>query len=210
MAQELSSKNTLTKLKRIFLKATFILLTISAVFAIIAILISGNELTFKILATTLLLSLFSLINTNNILRLSNEQKIVKITAASALIANVIWLAPLLFMLWGPIPGYTVETRAFWTFIWQITLTGLTIAITSTITSKFICFYHTKNSAIQALASLTIISSILLSLLWLINIWFLPSTGFSWQLYTILLIFFVFGAITAPILIKIKHSEQPTE
>lgn len=61
MAQELSSKNTLTKLKKIFLGATFILLTASAILAIIAVLISGNELTFKILVTTLLLSLFSLI-----------------------------------------------------------------------------------------------------------------------------------------------------
>lgn len=204
MTSNLFSSTTLTKFKNISLKATIILLATSAIVAIITILISGNEFTFKILATTLLLSLFSLISTNNILRLSSEQKIVKITAASALIADIIWILPLLFMLWGPIPGYTVKTRAFWTFVWQITLTGLTIAIASTIASKFICFYRTKNSAIQALASLTIISSTVLSLLWLTNIWFMPSIGLPWQLYTIFFIFLVFGTIITPILAKVKH------
>ena len=204
------SKTTLTKLKQILLTSTIILLATSAVLAIIAILIPGTVFTFKVLATTLLLSLFSLISTNNILRLNSEQKIVKVTAASALIANIIWLLPSLFMLWGPMPEYTVKTRAFLAFAWDIILTGLTVAISSTIASRFICFYHTKDSAIQALASLTVISSTVLSLLWLVNIWFSPSTSFPWQLYTILLIFLVFGAITTPILAKVKHSNTHEE
>lgn len=198
------------KLKTILLRATIILLATSTLLAIIAILISGNEFTFKVLGTTLLLSLFSLISTNNIMRLNHEQKIIKATAATALIANIVWVIPLLFMLWAPIPGVTVKTRAFWTFVWDITFTGLTVAIASTIISRFVCFYRIKNSAIQALASLTIISSTILSLLWLINIWFSPHGAFPWQLYAIFSIFLVFGAIITPILVKVRHSNPPQE
>jgi len=210
MKSKLFSQVTLAQIKQIFLKATIILLALSAILAIIAILISSNEFTLKILGTTLLLSLFSLISTNNILRLGSEQQIVRIAAVSALIADFIWLIPWLCVLWGLMPQYNLNTSSFLTSTWDLIFTGLIIAVASTIVSNFINFYHIKDSTIQALASLTIISSIILSILWLLDIWFEPSTSYPWQLHTIFLVFFVFGLVTTPILVKIRYDNIQKE
>lgn len=202
-----SSAISLAKLKKFFLKTTIILLAASAIIAIIAVLVLGNEFTFKILATTLLLSLFSLISTNNIMRLSSQQTLIRATAITAIVTDAIWLVLWLCLLWGLAPAFTPATYTFYAITWRVIFSSLFVAIASTIISSFIGFYRIKESAIQALSSLVIICTTLLALVTLLNIWVIPKV-LPWQLYTILLIMLIFGAITTPILAKTKQHNTP--
>lgn len=197
------STTNLAKFKKILLKATIILLSFSALLAILAVLAAANEFTFKILATTSLLGLFSLISTNNILRLSSKRKAVKIPAATALITGITWLCLWLCILWGLI-RYDQGWDLFYEVIWRLIYTCLAISIVSTIISSFTNF-NSKDSLVRFLSYLTIICAVILCGIYLFGLWtenYLLSE--IWRFYLILFILVIFGTITTPILVKVKQ------
>lgn len=200
-----STLSPITKLKKPLLRATIGLFGISAALGVFFVISAPEGEAWRILATTTLLAFFSLFTTNNLIRLDHTASHIKALAAAAIVSNLLWAAPWLFIIWEFIGSSWDGFEILWRTIWTFTI----LSICLTLTGSFLAMksnspgFHTTRTA-------AIVSA------WLLYLYILPAIleiqepgylGDSWQLIAIASIVFVFCAISTPILAKLKPSKQ---
>ena len=214
------------KIKKILLISTITLFSISAFLGIIFVLVGVDSTAWKIIGTTAILGLLSLLSMNNVFRLESEQKQIKILSITALISNIFWSIPWIFIVWdifrtfmcdeSTVTGYYGYSyrdcsRSFYDFmefIYKLVGTAGIISATTTVVANFL---NMKNysSAIKALKITAISSAIFLGAYFLPAIWFEDGGYISdtWRLIAVVAIIFVFSSIITPILAKIAKNKE---
>lgn len=200
-----SNVSPITRLKKPLLQATIGLFGISAALGVFFVISAPEGEAWRILATTTLLAFFSLFTTNNLIRLDHTTPHIKALAAAAIVSNLLWVVPWLFIIWEFVGSSWDGFDILWRTIWTFTI----LSICLTLTGSFLAM-KSSSPGFQAARTTAIISA------WLLYLYILPAIleirepdylGDSWQLIAIASIVFVFCAISTPILAKLRPSNQ---
>ena len=228
----ISQKQKSSKLqewKKLFLYATISMFSLSAFLGICFILFGTNAIGGKAIGTTAIMGVFSLFTMNNIIRLENEQKSVRYSAAGALISNVIWLIPSVLMLWGFFEifqtdcqssgisrsGYAYEAyeacmQPYYVLqevILKIINTACVTSAVLTLISNFMSFKN-YTPAIRVLKITTMACGVLLGTYEIGAVFFNRTiNGEFWRVLAIVGIILVFGLIVTPIMVRISRKQE---
>ena len=146
----------LKQIKRVLLRTTISLFTFSAVVAIIIVLGAAefDSTIGRIIGTTTILGLLSMLSMNNVDRLDSESIAARSLSAVALVSNLVWAIPWLLLGWE-VFDYTLLT--------PLMRVILTAGVISSATTSIAHYLNLKrfNSAISALRVTAILSTIFL-------------------------------------------------
>lgn len=195
---------SIAQLKKPLLRTTIGLFGFSAILGVLFIISAPEGEAWKILATTTLLSFFSLFTTNNLLRLENPTSYIKVLAIIAIASNLLWAGPLFATIWGFLGGYWQGYEIIWKMVWTFSILSICLTLTGSFLSMKSDSVAFQNTRIAAIASA-----------WLLYIYILPTIlgvdgsylGDSWQFVAIVSIVFAFSAISTPILARLKATPK---
>ncbi|MDR1969765.1 MAG: hypothetical protein LBQ11_00235 [Candidatus Nomurabacteria bacterium] len=215
-------KISIKDIKRALLIATITLFSVSTFLAIIFVLLGTDETGWRIMGTTAILGLLALLSMNNVFRLENEQKTTRILSTTALISNVFWSIPWIFLVWNlfkiilcgestaghyPLRDCSVNYYTFMDLVGKIAITAGIISATSTVVANFLTIKN-YSTAIKALRSMGISCAIFSGVYFMPAIWLVSDyLEWSWRLFAIACIVLVFSCIVTPILAKVEKGKM---
>lgn len=221
--------SNLQRIKKFFLIATIFLFSVSALLGIFFILFGADETGGRVISTTAILGLLSLLTMNNLARAENKDVAVKFTSIGAIIFNVVWTIPWICLVWDVFRKMMCE-KSYYRYgggefydcmghsdyfdmvdnLWKIVGTALIVSISLTIISSFLKFKK-YNNVIQALKITTIVCTIILGFYFINSIlteewsWLWGHGG--WRLLAVVAVILVFCLIVTPILVGVKSSRE---
>lgn len=206
-------------IRKILLYISIGLLAISALLGIIAILF--GEMEWRIIATTFLAGIASIIAMGGMSRLEKSRTLIKISTMLMLILDVVWLVLALSLLWDEIHdmiwcggspaeyGVCYETREL-VLKWSVTAFIITIVLS--LLSKFMTIKDVTVS-IVGLKLLTTTSAVLCGLCGSILVWregIIAGNDDMYRLLAVFAILMIFGVIVTPILVQLNKSKSKTK
>ena len=207
--------STLQRTKRALLISTIVLLSISALFGIIFVLVDTDKIAWRIIGTTAILGFLSLLSMNNVVRLEATRTPIRLLSITALVSNIVWSLPWIGMVWG-IFGFFLcsggtncsnEYYAFLDLVYKIIVTASIVSIVTTIVANLLMIEQ-RSLSIKALRVLSIISITILGIYFLPPLWFHIDSYFelTWRIIAVVAILFVFSCCVLPVLMRAETNK----
>ena len=206
---------------------TITLFSISAFLGIFFVVVGTDTLGWKVVGTTVILGLLSLLSMNNVMRLESPKAPIRNLSTIALISNLFWAIPWILIVWDAFEFffctqtpqrylsahyYLVADCPVWysgmmELIIKIALTAGILSITTTIASNFLGIKN-YTQAIGTLKNITTYSAATIGLYFLPAIWTEDADYIreSWRVITIFFIVLVFGSVVTPVLVRIAKAK----
>lgn len=212
-SKQTSNIQTISNIRKVLLISMISCLGISTFLCIIWILSSsGGSLIGQFASTMGILGLLSLFSFNNLGRIINNRRSVRITSIIALVSNFVWSLTWLILVWGiyevifgSCPSHSYCSRAT-EDTWKVAIIFITISCVMTLTSNYLNF-KISSPTTKFLELLTISMASMLSFFIIFGfvLELLPSTPFQFILIIITLL--VFGMIITPVLAKAEQAKK---
>ncbi len=201
-------------IRKILLYVSIGLLAISALLGIIAILF--GEMEWRIITTTFLAGIASIIAMGCVTRLEEPQPLIKTLTILTLILDMVWFALSLCLLWyeigdmiwcgGHLGDYSGCYEAQ-NLVLKWSITAFIFTVVLSLLSRFMTIKG--NTSITSLKLLTIVSAVMCGLCGLIIVWKANelATDNMWRLLAVFAILVVFGIVVTPILVRLNKSKN---